>query len=229
MYLFSERPTDHQYTEETTLLEKLNYCSCFMSEANADDGLPQYICMSCSILIENAYQLKILCAKTEAKLHEHQQLSAVQENLKSEQLKQNIPIEQIDPTEQIDANYFNEVIEHTTHGNKDEKHVNTNLTLINTELQEDIDLIEIDDTNARDQNSTKEVEPHAKIKAKSSVVNRRTKSAYQCEKCCKWFGVKTSLVIHMRSHTNERPYDCEVEFFFHSSQLLANNVKQKSY
>lgn len=35
-----------------------------------DDGFPQYICMSCSVLLESAYQLKLLCAKTEEKLNE---------------------------------------------------------------------------------------------------------------------------------------------------------------
>lgn len=53
-----------------TLLGKLNYCSCMSSKARNDDGFPQYICMSCSVLLESAYQLKLLCAKTEEKLNE---------------------------------------------------------------------------------------------------------------------------------------------------------------
>lgn len=52
---------------QTSLVEKLNYCSCLSAEAHIDDGLPQYICANCLPLIESAYELKKLCMKTEAK------------------------------------------------------------------------------------------------------------------------------------------------------------------
>lgn len=58
--------------QQVTLLDKLNYCSCLSSMARIDDGFPQYICMSCSVLLESAYQLKLLCAKTEERLNEMQ-------------------------------------------------------------------------------------------------------------------------------------------------------------
>lgn len=64
--------------EQVTLLEKLNYCSCLSSMARIDDGFPQYICMSCSVLLESAYQLKLLCAKTEERLNEMQRRSGQQ-------------------------------------------------------------------------------------------------------------------------------------------------------
>lgn len=56
--------------DRITLLDKLNYCSCLSSRAHIGDGFPQFICMSCSVLLESAYQLKLLCAKTEEKLNE---------------------------------------------------------------------------------------------------------------------------------------------------------------
>lgn len=66
LYIFKEQ-AHGQSAEDVALLEKLNFCCCFAKEAHADDRLPKYICMSCSILVENAYQLKALCAKTEEK------------------------------------------------------------------------------------------------------------------------------------------------------------------
>lgn len=68
--LFKESMNKSKNSEEKSLLEKLNYCSCFTSKAQDDDHLPKYICMSCSILVENAYQLKVLCAKTEERYSE---------------------------------------------------------------------------------------------------------------------------------------------------------------
>lgn len=65
--LFSHQ---HQVSndENLTILEKLNYCSCMPTKPRANDGLPQFICMSCSVLLESAYQFKVLCSKTEEKL-----------------------------------------------------------------------------------------------------------------------------------------------------------------
>lgn len=65
-YLFSERQTSND--ENLSILDKLNYCSCMLTKPRIDDGLPQFICMSCSVLLESAYQLKVLCLKTEESL-----------------------------------------------------------------------------------------------------------------------------------------------------------------
>lgn len=70
-HLFSE---DENH-ERVTLLDKLNYCSCLSTHARIDDDFPQFICMSCSVLLESAYQLKLLCAKTEEKLNDLQRRS----------------------------------------------------------------------------------------------------------------------------------------------------------
>lgn len=198
----------HPNIEDITLLEKLNYCSCFTTEANVEDGLPHYICMSCSILIENAYQLKVLCAKTEAKFHELQQLSVVQDDFETEQPSKisNLQIDRIDDSD------LNELHEH-----EEKNRSNKNSKSVKTELGEDIDLIEIEDINSCEQFLSKKVKP--KTREAQSKNGDNSKAAYQCEQCCKWFRVKTSLAIHMRSHTNERPYSCEVFFYFHMKSV----------
>lgn len=73
IFLFEEQKTSDNSIGRITLLDKLNYCSCFVLNATLSDQilhptLPQFICLSCSLLVENAYQLKVLCAKTEMKL-----------------------------------------------------------------------------------------------------------------------------------------------------------------
>lgn len=212
IYLFNERPIQHQHNEEVTLLVKLNYCSCFTTEANVDDGLPQYICMSCSILIENAYQLKNLCAKTEAKLHE-----LVRSDLVTAQQSKisNVKVERADDAGLNEENEH----EHTTNVGSDEHNVKSNvsstISTLNTKLREDVDLIEMEDTYGRDSFSFKDVKSNMRKTKMKSDANTKTAAAYQCELCCKWFRIKTTLAIHMRSHTNERPYTCEVHSFFH--------------
>lgn len=213
IYLFDERPIQHQHIKEATLLEKLNYCSCFTTEANVDDGLPQYICMSCSILIENAYQLKNLCAKTEAKLRE-----LVQSDLVTAQ-RSKISNVKVGRADDVGLNEENEY-EHTANVGSDEHNKKSNVSTIsalNTKLREDVDLIEMEDTNGRESFSFKYVKSNMrKTKMKSDANTKTTAAAaYQCELCCKWFRIKTTLAIHMRSHTNERPYTCEVHGFFH--------------
>lgn len=62
-YLFARKIGNN-----TTTLEKLNFCSCMSAFPIKGDGYPEFICTSCSVLLESAYQLKLLCAKTESKL-----------------------------------------------------------------------------------------------------------------------------------------------------------------
>lgn len=76
-YLFG---ADDDDCDRVSLLDKLNFCSCLSSEASIDDGFPQFICMSCSVLLESAYQLKLLCAKTEERLTGMQRRMGPQSN-----------------------------------------------------------------------------------------------------------------------------------------------------
>lgn len=43
---------------------------------------------------------------------------------------------------------------------------------------------------------------------------RTHEKRYPCNECGKYFRTNVDLKIHMRSHTNERPYVCEVEVIF---------------
>lgn len=63
--LFIETIADN---DSCSLLDKIIFCSCLKMTPRPDDNLPQYICLSCSILLENSYQFHSLCMKTEEKL-----------------------------------------------------------------------------------------------------------------------------------------------------------------
>lgn len=54
--------------DNLTLLQKLNNCQFLSMEIKMDDGYPQNICSSCSILVESAFHLKTICSKTEIRL-----------------------------------------------------------------------------------------------------------------------------------------------------------------
>lgn len=69
LYIFDHRINN----AEASLLYKLSVSGCFDVvdvEPQLDDNLPQFICKNCSLLVESAYQLRLLCLKNEGKLRE---------------------------------------------------------------------------------------------------------------------------------------------------------------
>lgn len=66
LYIFDHRNNN----AEASLLYKLSVSGCFDVEPQLDDNLPQFICKSCSLLVESAYRLRLLCLQNEGKLRE---------------------------------------------------------------------------------------------------------------------------------------------------------------
>ena len=56
----------------------------------------------------------------------------------------------------------------------------------------------------------KEVNCSNKKKAKPEKLSNATKVKHTCKICFKVFACNSALEIHMRSHTKERPFKCDV-------------------
>lgn len=179
IYLFDEN-AEIQKVDSIPILNMLNFCGCFSNDAQIDDGLPQYICIDCSALIENAYKLRTFCLKTEEKFSDV---------LYSKNVSNKIEIKPTTSESVVDygLNIFDENVD-IDGGNNVE----------NVEVKCDCGDVFFDNTIFIE---------HLKTHGDDYV----PKEKFPCPECNKIYRGKHSLNIHMKTHSGERPYSCQVK------------------
>lgn len=197
--LFNERNTNNN---DVSLLDKLNYCSYFTLTIRSDDNLPKFICKSCSILLETAYQFKVLCANSEQK---YVGMFDSEAHLCSD----NVEIDEF-PKLQVFVDSLEEKNILETNIQSKENHKTDNISHVNEkgiELKNECDLLDNIDDHLKFALIT--VEEDASHKMNNSIHETETITLH-CDHCKKTYLSKNALITHMRSHTSDRPYMCEV-------------------
>lgn len=197
---------DESGTVAVTLLEKIRMCQCFTKDPQVDDAFPQKICLSCSILVENAYQLKKLCSSTEQKFKE-------------------IPVE-MNLIDNVDQKINENCVLDTSMGLNSLDQCNNDLNImidfdqemepvLTVEIMEGTQPIQLKqdteqficDMCQSTFGSKSSIRRHMDL---VHVPKMEIVGAFKCTICPKTFLKPKLLLSHIKTHDTARPYMCDV-------------------
>lgn len=199
---------DEKRKDDVTLFEKIRICQCFTKNPEIGDAYPQKICLSCSILVENAYQLKMLCTSTEDKFKE----------ISMEISPANL-IQKIDENDLVNTSIESNSMEQCNN------EVNMLIDFDHVIMQPDNILVVEEVIDSQPVQQTQPIEQFICDMCQSTFQSKFSTSrhmelihapkaqetaTFECPTCPKTFTKHRLLLSHIKTHNTARPYMCNV-------------------